>query len=398
MGKDLKGKELGRGFSQRKDGRYEARAVINGIKIDMYDMKLSKLRKDFELEKAKVLRDEKNFRPNITFEDWYQEWFEKSKSPTLKSISSRKAYDRKIRNTFIKLLGKKKVQDISQINIQDATNDLVQDGYSDRTIREAIGIVRECLDIAVVNHIISTNPCQRITVKNTNTQQERRVLSVEEQQVFLEEVKHNYYYEAYCILLSTGMRIGEFSGLQWEDIDFQNKTISINRSMSTGYYDGVKVEEMTTPKTFNSYRIIPFFDETEQLLKSWKQKQDYYKQKLGKRWRCNPELGNIVFTNTMGSPITRYVLVHDINKVVQNINLKEVEKAYREERAPIPFEHLHPHAFRHTFATRCFEKGLDPLFVQSIMGHANYSTTVSYTHILNNIKQREIEKVGSFLK
>lgn len=60
MGKDLNGKELGRGFSQRKDGRYEARAVVNGTKIDIYDMNLSALKKAFEMEKARVLRDEKN--------------------------------------------------------------------------------------------------------------------------------------------------------------------------------------------------------------------------------------------------------------------------------------------------------------------------------------------------
>ena len=55
MGRDLNGKELGRGFSQRKDGRYEARAVICGTKIDIYDMNLAKLKKEFEAEKARVL-------------------------------------------------------------------------------------------------------------------------------------------------------------------------------------------------------------------------------------------------------------------------------------------------------------------------------------------------------
>ena len=50
-----------------------------------------------------------------------------------------------------------------------------------------------------------------------------------------------------------------------------------------------------------------------------------------------------------------------------------------------------------TFATRCFEKGMDPLFVQSIMGHSNYATTVSYTHVLDNIKQREAANASNFL-
>lgn len=397
MGKDLKGKNLGKGYSQRKDGRYEARAVINGVKIDIYDMNLSNLKKSFEIAKAIVLRDEKNVRPNVTLKEWYTEWFEKCKAPTLKSDVSRKTYDRKVRNTYIAIIGDKRVEDITQINMQAATQELVDKGYTERSIKEALGVVRECMDIAIVNHIIRANPCTGIKVVNANMQKDRRVLTHTEQIQFLNEVKDSYYYEAYAILLSTGMRIGEFSGLQWNDVDFENKQITINRSMQTAYIDGKKIEELTTPKTSNSYRSIPFFGDTEQLFRAWKTKQDFYKQKLGDRWRARPELGDLVFTSTMGSPVTRYVIVHDINKVVQNINLKEIYTASREGRQPKEFEHLHPHAFRHTFATRCFEKGLDPLFVQSIMGHANYSTTVSYTHVLDDMKQREVAKVGSFL-
>lgn len=397
MGKNLKGKEIGKGFSQRKDGRYEARATINGVKIDIYDMNLSKLKRDFEQEKAKVLRDEKNIRPNVTLEEWYKEWFEKYKSPQLKSVVSRKTYDRKARNTYISILGQKRMADITQINMQTATNELVQREYVERTIREALGVVRECFDIAVINHIVTTNPCKGIYIKGANTQSERRVMTHEEQNIFLNEVRESYYYEAYAILLLTGMRIGEFSGLQWQDVDFVKKQIYIKRSMTTAYFDGKKIEELTTPKTSNSYRTIPFFGETEDLFKNWKKKQDVVREKMGNRWRGNPAHGDLVFTSTVGSPVTRYVIVHDINKIVQNINLKEIYKASSEGRLPKKFEHLHPHAFRHTFATRCFEKGLDPLFVQSIMGHSNYSTTVSYTHILDDIKSREVAKVGNFL-
>ena len=397
MGKDLKGKDLGKGFSQRKDGRYEARAVINGVKIDLYDLNLSNLKKIFEKEKARILRNEKNIRTNVTLLGWYEEWFEKCKSPQLKSEASRKTYNRKVRNTYCSILGDKKIKDITQINIQTATNELVERGYTERTIREALGVIKECCDVAIVNHVINFNPCISINIKDANTLKERRVLTHEEQDIFLNEVKDSYYYEAYAILLLTGMRIGEFSGLQWQDIDFENKQININRSMSTAYIDGKKIEELTTPKTFNSYRSIPFFGETEKIFLSWKKKQDYYKQKLGNRWRADSKFGDLVFTSTMGSPVTRYVIVHDIKKVMNNINLKESRKAYKEGREPKEITGVHPHCFRHTFATRCFEKGLDPLFVQSIMGHSNYATTVSYTHVLNDVRQREIAKAGNFL-
>lgn len=397
MGKDLKGKELGRGFSQRKDGRYEARAVINGVKIDIYDMKLSNLKKTFELEKAKVLRDEKNIRPNVTLGEWFLEWFEKCKAPQLKGEVSRKVYFRKVKNTYYNILSEKKLSYLTQMNIQEATNSLIETGYTEKTIKEALGVVNECLNAAVVNHIISTNPCVGIKLRNANIRKERRVLTISEQEIFLNEAKDRYYYEAYKILLLTGMRIGEFSGLQWQDVDFKNKVINISRSMQTAYIDGKRIQVLTTPKTANSYRKIPFFGETEECFKAWKIKQDEYKKRLGDKWRAPEELGDLVFTSTVGSPVTRYVLVHDIDKTVNNINLKELTKACYENREPVQFKHLYPHAFRHTFATRCFEKGMKPLVVQSIMGHADYAVTISYTHVLDNKIKEEVSKVGNFL-
>lgn len=397
MGKDLKGKELGRGFCQRKDGRYEARAIVNGVKIDIYNTSLSKLKKEFETEKIKII-SEKTIDTNIKVKDWYQKWFETCKSPSLKSDLSRRIYDRKIRNTLINLLGDKVLKELTQLNVQNATNELFEKGYKERTIRESLGILRECLENAVINKVININPCQQILLKDDNEcQKERRVLSAWEQELFLEEIENSYYKEAYYFLLLTGVRIGEFSGLQWDDIDWQNKVIKINKTMSTGYYNGKKVEELTTPKTSNSYREIPFFGETEQILKDWKKKQDMYKAKLGDRWRANPEHGDLIFTSTMGSPVTRYVIAHDLKKIEKNLNLKEQSKAYLEGRQTRVIEHLHPHCFRHTFATRCFEKNISPIVVQSIMGHANYNTTLSYTHLLNDKRSEEIKKVGNFL-
>jgi integrase len=397
MGKDLQGKELGKGFSQRKGGLYEARAMVSGKKIDLYDMNLSKLKKAFEIEKSRLLRDEKNIRPKIKFGEWYTEWFEKCKSPQLKSDVSKRTYNRRIKNTYGKLLFDKELKYISQINLQQATFELTDKGYVDRTIKEALGIVRECLDAAVANQIILVNPAIGIKIKETNIINERRVMTVSEQKIFLQEAQNRYYYEAYQFLLLTGMRIGEFSGLQWGDIDFTNKVINIRQSLQTAYYNGKKTEELTTPKTQNSYRKIPFFPETEECLIAWKKKQESCKERLGSRWRASPELGDLVWTSLYGSPVTRYVLSNDINKIVNDINLKETAIAQKEGREPIEFKHLHPHAFRHTFATRCLEKGLDSVFVQNIMGHANYSTTLSYTHILEDLRKREIAKIDTFL-
>ena len=399
LGRDLNGKELGRGFNQRKDGRYQARASINGVKVVVIHPSLKELRVVFEKEKARVLREEKNLRPDLTFSDWYEEWFEKYKAPMLKSDVCRNAYGRKVRNTYVSILGGKCVDEITQMNVQEATNELYNErNYSPKSIKEALAIMSKCMDAAIANKIIYTNPCISVSMpRDLEPSKERRVLAHWEQELFLDETENSYYREPYRILLLTGMRIGEFSGLQWQDIDFERKVIKISRSMTAAYMDGEKILELNAPKTVNSFRDIPFFGNVEELLLEWRKKQEKYKKKLGSRWRIKSEFGDLVFTTTMGSPITRYNIVHDIRRVEQNIQMKEVERARQEGRPPRTFEHIHPHAFRHTFATRCFEKGLDPLVVQKIMGHSNYSTTISYTHVLQDKLKEAVERAGDLL-
>lgn len=397
MGKDLKGKDLGRGYSQRKDKRYEARCMINGVKLCLYDMHLPTLKKRFEEEKIKILRDEKNIRPNLTLSEWFEEWFSEHKSQALKSEVSRKAYHRKVNNTYITEIGDKKLETLTHMNIQNTTNDLVTK-FKSRTVREALGVLRECLDIAVINSLIKSNPCVNIAIKEENeAMQERRVLSSREIKIFLDEVQHEYYNELYQIMLLTGVRIGELGGLQWQDIDFQSKFIRIQRSLTIGYVEGKKIEYLTSPKTSNSYRSIPFFGNVGELLKSWKIKQDEYKKKLGSRWRLKEDLGDLVFTTTLGSPVTRYALSHNIEKVLKNINEKEKYNASIEGREPQLVKHIYPHAFRHTFATRCFEKKIDPVIIQRIMGHADYSVTLKYTHLLETKLNEEVAKAEDFL-
>lgn len=119
---------------------------------------------------------------------------------------------------------------------------------------------------------------------------------------------------------------------------------------------------------------------------------------LGTRWRQPEEFGNLVFLTSMGSPIGRYSVESDMRYVTSQINDMFRTEALYNGGIPKHIDRIHPHALRHTFATRCFEKGMTPRTVQEIMGHANYNTTVSYTHVLDDMKTKEAERVGDFLK
>ena len=100
----------------------------------------------------------------------------------------------------------------------------------------------------------------------------------------------------------------------------------------------------------------------------------------------------------MGSPVTRYIAEKECSKIVDEMNLQEAVNSVKENRKPIVYEPIYPHAIRHTFCSRCFETGMNPKVVQQLMGHQHYSTTVDiYTHVTKNMFDEEIKKLESAL-
>lgn len=395
MPKDLKGKELPKGIYQRKDGRYEARALINGIKIQLYNFNLKELKVEFEKRKEEARQGVDKKLSNITLNEWFEEWFTRYKIPKIKetSITPMKT---KYRANFGRLIGNMKVAEIRNMDIQDVINTMQREGKATSSMRDALGRVRECLESAKNNRIISENPCFDITVPWENVTKERRFLSQEEQNRFLQQVENNWYKEMFYIMFLTGMRIGEVGGLKWEDVDFKNKCININRSLSCQYESGVKTVRLTAPKTHNSYRKIPFMGEAEEMFLSQKKKQDKIKKELGKRYRSDGEFSDLVFVTSMGSPVFRHHAEKEVKKVVKAINEQEAFDSVREQREPHYFEDLYPHAIRHTFCSRCFQLNMNPKVVQKLMGHQHYSTTIDiYTHVMQDDIDSEVCKLES---
>lgn len=401
MGKDLKGKELGRGLSQRPDGRYMGRAQIEGHSITLYDRKLKDLKAKLAVAVDEAKRS--NLLPgvdgkSVTLSEWFEEWFVKYKAPMLKDGGS-PSYKRKFLNYYGTRIGSKPLADIRQIHVQTAIADMLKEGRTSRSVREATGILQSCVEAAIANGLMFLNPVLGVMIPKCE-KVERRVLTVEEQEIFLGYLKatKSWYEEMYKFMLLTGMRIGEVGGLQWEDVDFTSRFIYVKRSLTYQYEDGKKIMRLTSPKTENSVRKIPFFGETREVLEKQFEKVKRKREDLGKRWRQPEEYGNLVFLTSMGSPIGRYSIESDMRYVTQQINDMLKTEALYSGGIPKNFGRVHPHALRHTFATRCFEKGMTPRAVQEIMGHANYNTTVSYTHVLDDIKSKEAERVGEFLQ
>lgn len=399
MPKDLKGKELPKGIYQRKDGRYDARALINGERIQLYGTNLKKLIVEFEEAKNKakeIQTNQKKIYDSVTVNEWFELWFEKYKKPSLK-ISSVKTSYLNFKRTFGNYIGDKKIVDVSNLDIQNAINMEIQRKISPKTIRYALSTIKDCFESAKNNNIISQNPCFDIIVPWTTTSKRPIIfLTDEEQTIFLNATKNTWYEEMFFIMFNTGMRIGEVGGLQWDDVDFQNKCINIKRSLAYDYQNGSKKLFLTTPKTTNSYRKIPFAPGVEEAFIKQKNKQKLLKKQLGERYRAKEEFENSVFVTTMGSIMGRYVAEKECRKIVKKINYEEAYLATKENREPKLFKDVYPHAIRHTFCSRCFRHNIDPKVVQMLMGHSNYSTTINiYTHVVEEDISDEFSKFGS---
>lgn len=386
--------KLPRGIRENK-GTYEARAMVNGVKISLYGSDLGKLLEEFESAKKQAKNSSDYKRIEMTLNEWFEEWFSSVKAHKVKetSVSPMK---NNFKRTFGFYIGNMKLKDIKPMDVQRALNAMEETGVPSSAMREALGRLRECMEFAVGNQLITVNPCLIVEVPWTYKKAKEEIaLTQEEQDALLNEVEDSWYREMFYFMCLTGVRVGELGGLKWCDIDMDKQVIFIRRSLSCSYCNGVKKEILVTPKTVNSTRQIPFIGEMEEILKSQKEKQLLLKKEVGSRWRGKEEFEDLVFTTGMGSPCSRYIVEKEIKKIILRIREKEAVAAVQENREPKVIRDFHPHTLRHTFATRCFENKMEPKVVQALLGHSSISITLNiYTHVLDNKMEEEIKKFG----
>lgn len=395
MGKDLKGRELGKGLFQRKNGTYEARAMVNGRNIYLSNKNLAALKRQFKRVKIETNQPFDQKYSKMSLDEWFAEWMSVYKAPHL-AKTTLDSHRTKYYHTFGPKIGTMVMEDIYHVHVQKAVEQLYGEKKSYHTIRTSLGMVNQCMADAVRNNIIRVNPCEDVRIPGPKRgKRQIRYLSKKELDTLIEASKGNWYEECIYIMLHTGMRIGEVGGLKWKDVDFEKECIHVNQALKTTYNGGEKYEELGHLKTPNAYRTIPFIAKVREMFESQYKKQEALKKKMGSRYRSKESMEDLVFTTTMGSPVSRYPLAKELDKIVDDINLTECYNAKREERVPVLFKHVNPHALRHTFCSQCFERDINPKMVQQLMGHAHYSTTIDiYTHISQDKMAEELSKIS----
>lgn len=393
MGKDLNGNPLPSGILQRKSGIYRGRFYYKGETYTKDNSDLKKLVQEMEDLRYEVRHGLKGKGDNVTLDSWFDVWLNTHKRKSIKE-STYVRYDDFYRRYVKKQIGKRRVADFNPIALERLLQEMADKDYSTKTIRDVYNILNAMFKYAVHNRIIIFNPCEGVEIPKTKTKA-IRVLTVEEQKEVLKHAKGKLHENLITVALGTGMRGGELLGLQWSDIDFKKREISINKTLV--YIKDLETKKYffkyQTPKTKNSIRVIPM---QESVYKALKRQRIQIKemQLASNEWATLEGFENLVFTGRNGKPITEHTFQVSLDSIEKSIN-KERQKISEKEKTDFePIPHFYPHALRHTFATRCFEAGIDAKVVQGYLGHFSISITLDlYTHVTNDKAKVEMNKL-----
>ena len=319
---------------------------------------------------------------NITLENWFYTWLFEFRVNDLKT-SSIERYEGIYRN-YIKnsSLGKMKLIDLRTIHIQNYYNNLMKvHNKPASTIKSINKYLKSCLNSACKHgYILKNYSCDIIIPKDhSTTATSLAYFSVDEQKLFMKSIKTHRLSALFTMALGTGLRQGELLALNWSDIDFDARTVTVSKSIRSVKKDGKYTFEIQIPKTQNSIRTVAMPVAVIQALKNHRKNQNLEKEKTFGTYLNN----NLIFATPIGTPIDSRNLI----RVYKNL-LKKSNIEYRKF-----------HSLRHTYATRLFEAGVHPKTVQKLMGHADITTTLNiYTHVDEDVKFKAADTLNNVLE
>lgn len=382
MGKDLKGKELGVGINQRKDGLYQARYSDRwGKRKTIYNKNLRELRKEL----TEAIAGNENFlsiKDEVTLDRWFDMWMEVYKEKSIRPNTKRE-YTHIYRKSISPYIGGRLINSLVKSDIQRLVDRASDDGYGYERQNKIKVILRDMLQRAVEDNLVINNPVSGIKLR-ADKEVKAKSLTTEEQLLFFDYCHNTFYENLFNVAINTGLRPGELFALQISDIDLENGIIDVNKTLVYQKYldDNEKTFHVEPPKTKQSYRKVPI----NSVCRKYLEKQLLLKKVVSQK---RPKQENdYLFVTKFNTPLNSVIYSDAIKAIIKQINLVR----------PVgeQFDVFSGHTFRHTFATRCFENGVDAKVVQSYLGHASLKMTMDlYTHVTEEKSISDIEKIVS---
>lgn len=354
---------------KRKDGTYEARVTFG------FDPKTGKqIRKSFYSKTRKEVKEKLDdairsirlgtgiaFSKEITSEEWFSHWLATYKNDL--AANSIRNYKGIVKKYLLPCIGKTKLNKITTANLQSIINKIPTE-RSTRMVEMTASVLRDSLGVAFKLGYITNNPALNLILPKKKTQQKGRALTQEQEKSFVNALENSPLRSLLLTYLYTGMRRGEALALTWSDIDFDNNIIRVHSNASQNYNKVTKETEygIHNTKTISSIRIVPLSNRCKEILEPLKS-----------------NLSEFVFPAVNGKLMDINAAGREFKAIMTSIGLNEFTL----------------HSLRHTFATRCLEKGVSPKVVQFWLGHASSDTTMDiYAHVNTDSIMAEIYKLN----
>ncbi len=332
-----------------KDGKkWKSLFYFNGIKIQKTGFETKREALEYETEYKYKFKGSENMLLSSLVELYLDDIKIQLK---LKTIIRKKSSINKYILPFFKNY---RISEITVKVINDFNKMLINSGkLKGSSINKINSDIRAILLYGKKYHNINCIDFEPIVAKNI-VETEKNVITEDEFNKIIESEISEKYKCIYQILFWTGIRQGELLALKFGDIDFKNKKMKINKTL-TRYK---KEDHVSTPKTPKSNRTILLNDITIKAIEKLKE-INYYNSD------------------------NDYIVLSNANTIYSR--LKTIEKKFN-------FKNFSIHTFRHSHATYLFSKGVNILLISKRLGHSNVSTTLNtYTHILDNMETQLIQ-------
>ena len=394
---------LRKGETQRQDGIYDYRWTSpDGKRHSVYASTLEELRAKEEQITVDAHDGIKTETRMVTVNEMFDLWCDLKRGIKDNTFQNYKyMYNLFIRPNF----GKMRITMVKKTDVKRFYNTLA-DGkiLKVSTIDTLHNILHQVFDMALNDNYIRLNPTDNMLKElkkaHNFSVEKRKALTIPEQELFMrflkESTQYNHWYPIFAVMLGTGMRVGELTGLRWCDIDFDEDLISVNHTLVFYNHGDNKgcTFSINTPKTEAGNRTIPILPSVKEALQMEKKMQQEFDVK------CSVSIdgySDFIFVNRFGATQHQGTLNKAIKRIIRDCNDEVLLKS--KEKDPVLLPPFSCHSLRHTFTTRAVESGMNVKVLQEVLGHKDISTTLNiYTDVTKDTKKKEVSTLGNYFE